>query len=248
MLVNCVAYREGQKLADIPLQDVQQYMAQPNCFVWVAIRDPEPGELEQLQGEFNLHDLAVEDARKGHQRPKFEEYGRSLFVVVQSVELGDDGLHTGQISIFVGARVRPLGAARHPVRLRRAARPDRTRARAAQPRSGVRPLRAARHRGRSLLSGARRAQRRDRSARRSHLQRPDDARPDRGAVRIEAQAHAAEARGRPAARSRRQALWRPGAVDVRRPPGLLPRRARSSRARSTSRSTTCATCSARWFR
>ena len=103
MLVNCVAYREGQKLADIPLQDVQQYMAQPNCFVWVAIRDPEPGELEQLQGEFNLHDLAVEDARKGHQRPKLEEYGRSLFVVVQSVELGDDGLHTGQISIFLGA-------------------------------------------------------------------------------------------------------------------------------------------------
>jgi magnesium transporter len=102
MLVNCVAYREGQKLADIPLQDVQQYMAQPNCFVWVAIRDPEPGELEQLQGEFNLHDLAVEDARKGEQRPKFEEYGRSLFVVVRSVELGDEGLHTGQISIFVG--------------------------------------------------------------------------------------------------------------------------------------------------
>ena len=102
MLVNCVAYREGQKLADIPLQDVQQYMAQPNCFVWVAIRDPEPGELEQLQGEFNLHDLAVEDARKGDQRPKFEEYGRSLFVVVRTMELGDEGLHTGQISIFVG--------------------------------------------------------------------------------------------------------------------------------------------------
>ena len=103
MLVNCVAYQQGQRLADIPLADVQKYMSQPNCFVWVAIRDPEPGEIEALQDDFNLHDLAIEDAREGHQRPKFEEYGRSLFVVVQSVELGAESLHTGQISIFVGA-------------------------------------------------------------------------------------------------------------------------------------------------
>ncbi len=103
MLVNCVAYQQGQRLADIPLADVKRYMSQPDCFVWVAIRDPEPGELEQLQEVFGLHDLAVEDARKGEQRPKFEEYGPSLFVVVQSVEIGDDCLNTGQISIFVGA-------------------------------------------------------------------------------------------------------------------------------------------------
>ena len=103
MLVNCVAYQAGQRLGDIPLADVKAYMSRPECFVWVAIKDPEPGELEQLQGNFDLHDLAIEDARKGDQRPKFEEYGRSLFVVVRSVELGDDSsLHVGQISIFVG--------------------------------------------------------------------------------------------------------------------------------------------------
>jgi magnesium transporter len=103
MLVNCVAYRQGQRLAEIPLQDVKQYTNQPNCFVWVALRDPEPEELALLQEEFDLHDLAVEDARGGHQRPKIEEYGPSLFIVVQSVELADDGLNTGQIAIFVGA-------------------------------------------------------------------------------------------------------------------------------------------------
>jgi magnesium transporter len=103
MLVNCVAYQGGRRLGDIPLADVRSYMSRPDCFVWVAIRDPAAGELEQLQGEFDLHDLAVEDARKGAQRPKFEEYGRSLFVVVRSVEPGDEMLHVGQISIFVGA-------------------------------------------------------------------------------------------------------------------------------------------------
>jgi magnesium transporter len=102
MLVNCVAYQQGQRLADIPLRDVKQYMGRADCFVWVAIRDPEPGELEVLQEEFGLHHLAVDDARRGQQRPKFEEYGASLFVVVQSVELADEGLHTGQIAIFVG--------------------------------------------------------------------------------------------------------------------------------------------------
>jgi magnesium transporter len=102
MLVNCAAYKQGEKIADIALRDVKQYTSQPGCFVWVALRDPEHAELEVLQDEFGLHELAVEDASGGHQRPKMEEYGRSLFIVLHSVELGDAGLHTGQISIFVG--------------------------------------------------------------------------------------------------------------------------------------------------
>lgn len=102
MLVNCVAYKQGQRLADIALRDVKHYMSQPGCFVWVALRDPEPTELQVLQEEFGLHDLAVEDAGGGHQRPKMEEYGRSLFIVIHSVELENSGLHTGQIAIFVG--------------------------------------------------------------------------------------------------------------------------------------------------
>jgi magnesium transporter len=102
MLVNCVAYKQGQRLADIALRDVKHYMSQPGCFVWVALRDPEPAELQVLQEEFGLHDLAVEDAGGGHQRPKMEEYGRSLFIVIHSVELENSGLHTGQVAIFVG--------------------------------------------------------------------------------------------------------------------------------------------------
>jgi magnesium transporter len=102
MLVNCVAYKQGQKLADITLRDVKHNMNDPGCFVWVALRDPDPAEMQVLQEEFGLHELAVEDASGAHQRPKMEEYGRSLFIVMHSVELADDGLNTGQIAIFVG--------------------------------------------------------------------------------------------------------------------------------------------------
>jgi magnesium transporter len=78
MLINCVAYQEGNKLADIPIADISDYVVRPDCFVWVALRDATDAELAEMQQEFNLHELAVEDARHGHQRPKIEEYGDSI--------------------------------------------------------------------------------------------------------------------------------------------------------------------------
>lgn len=106
MLINCVAYENGAKLADIAVADISDYMARPNCFVWVALNDPSPEELVELQHEFNLHELAVEDASHGHQRPKVEEYGDSLFVVMHLVEpvpgVGDEALNVGEVDVFVG--------------------------------------------------------------------------------------------------------------------------------------------------
>jgi magnesium transporter len=102
MLVNCVAYERGEKLADIPVSDIRQHLAKPGCFVWLALKDPTSEELAALQEEFDLHELAVEDAQHGHQRPKLEEYGASLFVVLQMVEWPGDDLVTGEVAIFVG--------------------------------------------------------------------------------------------------------------------------------------------------
>lgn len=103
MLLNCVAYQEGRKLADVPVEDIGTYVGRPECFVWVALRDASDEELGSMQKAFGLHDLAVEDARHGHQRPKVEEYGDTLFVVVHSVELDAlDQLHLGEVHIFVG--------------------------------------------------------------------------------------------------------------------------------------------------
>jgi magnesium transporter len=103
MLINCVAYQDGTKLADISIADISEYLARPDCFVWVALRDATDAELEEMQEEFGLHELAVEDARHGHQRPKIEEYGDSLFAVMHLPELDAvDELHIGEVSVFVG--------------------------------------------------------------------------------------------------------------------------------------------------
>jgi magnesium transporter len=102
MLVNCVAYEEGRKLADIDKREIKSYLSRPGCFVWVALRDATEAELAEMQEEFDLHPLAVEDARHGHQRPKIEEYGDSLFVVLNTVEVVGEELRLGEIDIFVG--------------------------------------------------------------------------------------------------------------------------------------------------
>ena len=102
MLVNCVAYEEGRKLADIPKEDISEYLKRPNTFVWVALKDPEPSDLEEMRQEFGLHELAVDDARHGHQRPKIEEYGDSLFAVIHTLEPKDGKLNIGEVNIFVG--------------------------------------------------------------------------------------------------------------------------------------------------
>lgn len=102
MLINCSAYQEGKKIADMPVPDISDYLATPGTFVWVALRDPSPEELRVMQGEFDLHELAVEDAMRGNQRPKVEEYGDTLFVVVKTVEPGEDDYQVGEVDIFVG--------------------------------------------------------------------------------------------------------------------------------------------------
>jgi len=102
MLINCVAYLNGIKLTDIPVEEISDYLEKPNCFVWVALRDTTEAELEKMQEEFGLHDLAIEDARHGHQRPKIEEYGDILFAVMHLVEVEGSELTLGEISLFVG--------------------------------------------------------------------------------------------------------------------------------------------------
>ena len=102
MLINCVAYQNGVKLADLAVEEISDYLERKDCFVWVALRDTTDDELEKMQEEFGLHDLAIEDARHGHQRPKTEEYGDTLFVVMHIVESDQTELTVGEISIFVG--------------------------------------------------------------------------------------------------------------------------------------------------
>ena len=102
MLINCVAYENGTRLADLPVEEISDYLVRPDCFVWVALNDPSPQELDKMKEEFNLHELAVEDARHGHQRPKIEEYGDTIFAVMHQLEIDGDSFSIGEVSVFVG--------------------------------------------------------------------------------------------------------------------------------------------------
>lgn len=102
MLINCAAYQEGKKTRDISIEEISDYLAIPGCFVWVALQNAMLPELEKMHEEFNLHALAVEDSWHSHQRPKIEEYGDSVFAVMQLVEMEGDQLSIGEVDVFVG--------------------------------------------------------------------------------------------------------------------------------------------------
>jgi magnesium transporter len=102
MLVNCVAYQDGKKLADLDKREIHSYLAKPGCFVWVALKDASDAEIEEMREQFDLPPLAVEDARHGHQRPKVEEYDDLLFIVLHTLEVAGEELKIGEVNIFVG--------------------------------------------------------------------------------------------------------------------------------------------------
>jgi len=105
MVVNCVAYRhDGTRIGDITLDAISEVLKEPDTFVWVGLHEPDEPLLLKLQEEFDLHDLAIEDAHKAHQRTKIETYGNSLFLVVQTAQLVGGELAFGETHIFLGQR------------------------------------------------------------------------------------------------------------------------------------------------
>jgi magnesium transporter len=103
-LVNCAAYADGRKLGPVEIDDISEILRFPGQFVWIGLHEPSEAVLRKIQGEFGLHDLAVEDALRAHQRPKVEEYGDSMFVVMRTAQLSGDTIEFGETHLFVGPR------------------------------------------------------------------------------------------------------------------------------------------------
>ena len=105
MVINCVAYHmDGRRIGDVSLDDISEVLKQPDTFVWVGLHEPDEALLAKIQEEFDLHDLAIEDAQHAHQRTKIETYGDSLFIVVQTAQLVSGHIAFGETHIFLGAR------------------------------------------------------------------------------------------------------------------------------------------------
>jgi len=96
------AYLGGKRVADIPIEEAGDWSRRPGHVVWIGLHEPSLELLRQLQAEFGLHELAIEDALKAHQRPKLEQYGEALFVVARTAQMIDGRISFGETHLFVG--------------------------------------------------------------------------------------------------------------------------------------------------
>lgn len=103
-VVNCAAYANGQRVADVSISEIHEILKQPEQFVWIGLHEPSQELLKQVQAEFGLHDLAIEDAFRAHQRPKIEIYGESLFIVLRTAQCNEQNGHIefGETHFFIG--------------------------------------------------------------------------------------------------------------------------------------------------
>jgi magnesium transporter len=107
MIVDCAHYQGGARQHEGPLELDQ---AATLCkggdeFVWLGLYEPTAEELDRVGEMFGLHELALEDARNAHQRPKLEDYDESYFIVLRSARYDDakEEVEFGEIHIFLGS-------------------------------------------------------------------------------------------------------------------------------------------------
>jgi magnesium transporter len=133
VIVDCAKYEDGQRRAgDLGLVEAARTACDDSPgFVWLGAHEPTAQEFDAVRREFDLHELAVEDAVKAHQRPKLEMYGETLFVVLKTVRYDDatEAIDTGQIMLFVNPTFiitvrHGAGSDLHPVREAVEKRPD----------------------------------------------------------------------------------------------------------------------------
>ncbi len=86
-IINCIAYCEGRRVANINIAGISEVLLQADTFVWLGLHEPDEELLRSIQEEFGLHDLAIEDAHNAHQRPKLELYDDTLFVVLRTAQI-----------------------------------------------------------------------------------------------------------------------------------------------------------------
>jgi magnesium transporter len=108
MIVDCAVYRDGrrQQAEKLTLEEAAARQ-QDGSFVWLGTVDPNPAELQQIRDVFGLHELAVEDAREFHLRPKVEQYEDDVRLVILRTARYDDAreeIDFGEISVFLAPR------------------------------------------------------------------------------------------------------------------------------------------------
>ena len=104
-IIDNAIYRDGVRDAHpVTLDLTFEALRDHGGFAWIGMYRPTEEELRAVAVEFGLHRLAVEDALKGHQRPKLERFGDTLFVVLRSARYLDapEEVEFGEVHLFIG--------------------------------------------------------------------------------------------------------------------------------------------------
>jgi magnesium transporter len=95
-------YRSGKlDLEDFPVEDISEYLPESDTVVWLDLCAPTDRDFAMIEEEFGLHELAVEDARHEHQRPKLDRYPTHCFLSMYAICGGSGPLATSALSVFV---------------------------------------------------------------------------------------------------------------------------------------------------
>jgi magnesium transporter len=110
-IVDCAVYVDGQRrFGSSDYGEALAAARRTHGFVWLGLHEPDEEELDHVAAVFDLHELPVEDAIKGYQRPKIERYAPMTFAALRTVryvehsELTEDSeiVETGHVMLFVG--------------------------------------------------------------------------------------------------------------------------------------------------
>ncbi|QRM27393.1 magnesium/cobalt transporter CorA [Microvirga sp. VF16] len=101
-VVASAVYAGGRRVMEIPIEEAGEWSRKPGHVVWIGLHEPSLDLLRKVQAEFGLHELAIEDALKAHQRPKVEQYGEALFVVARTAQMVEGRIAFGETHLFVG--------------------------------------------------------------------------------------------------------------------------------------------------
>ncbi|MDB5981941.1 MAG: putative magnesium/cobalt transporter, family [Pseudomonas sp.] len=101
-VVAAAVYSAGKKVTNITLDEGADWAAKPGHFVWIGLEQPDAQELANLQRQFHLHELAIEDALEKHSRPKLETFGDALFIVTYSPIRENGKIEFIETHIFAG--------------------------------------------------------------------------------------------------------------------------------------------------
>ncbi|WP_207344169.1 magnesium/cobalt transporter CorA [Arthrobacter sp. E3] len=104
-IIDNAVYVDGKRFANPDSLD-QTYEVMDSChgMAWIGMFRPDAEEMRSLATEFSLHELAVEDAIKAHQRPKLERYDDVLFTVLRPARYDDESetVEFGELHVFTG--------------------------------------------------------------------------------------------------------------------------------------------------